>query len=90
MNGSTRISNELGAEQPQAARLALHVVLVMALTEGVVLWLVLVLIRDVWGYAYSNEAEVVTYVAKMMPILATSNLIDSLQSVLSGINHSTT
>ncbi|XP_042000523.1 protein DETOXIFICATION 16-like [Salvia splendens] len=81
---STRISNELGAEHPQAARLALHVVLVIALTEGVVVWLVLVLIRNVWGYAYSNEAEVVTYVATMMPILATSNLIDGLQCVLSG------
>ena len=87
---STRISNELGAEHPQAARLALHVVLVIALTEGVVVWLVLVLIRNVWGYAYSNEAEVVTYVATMMPILATSNLIDGLQCVLSGINHPTT
>lgn len=87
---STRISNELGAEHPQAARLALHVVLVIALSEGVVVWLVLVLIRNVWGYAYSNEAEVVTYVATMMPILATSNLIDGLQCVLSGINHRTT
>ncbi|KAL1554770.1 Protein DETOXIFICATION 16 [Salvia divinorum] len=81
---STRISNELGAEHPQAARLALRVGLVMALAEGIVVGVVLVLIRNVWGYAYSNEAEVVRYVATMMPILATSNLTDGLQCVLSG------
>ncbi|KAG5522557.1 hypothetical protein RHGRI_034644 [Rhododendron griersonianum] len=81
---STRVSNELGAGNPQAARLAVSVVLVMAVTEGVLVGAVLILIRNIWGYAYSNEVEVVRYVAAMMPILALSNLLDGLQSVLSG------
>ncbi|KAG5522548.1 hypothetical protein RHGRI_034642 [Rhododendron griersonianum] len=81
---STRVSNELGAGNPQAARLAVSVVLVMAVTEGVLVGAVLILIRNIWGYAYSNEVEVVRYVAAMMPILAISNLLDGLQSVLSG------
>ncbi|KAF7124103.1 hypothetical protein RHSIM_Rhsim12G0140300 [Rhododendron simsii] len=81
---STRVSNELGAGHPQAARLAVSVVLVMAVTEGVLVGAVLILIRNLLGYAYSNEVEVVRYVAAMMPILAISNLLDGLQSVLSG------
>ncbi|KAL3529226.1 hypothetical protein ACH5RR_008548 [Cinchona calisaya] len=34
---STRVSNELGAGHPQTACLAVYVVLLMAITEGVVL-----------------------------------------------------
>ena len=81
---STRVSNELGAGHPQTARLAVFVVLGMAISEGIIIGLVLILIRNIWGYAYSNETEVVKYVAAMMPILALSNFLDSLQCVLSG------
>ncbi|CAA0813463.1 MATE efflux family protein [Striga hermonthica] len=82
---STRVSNELGAGHSRAARLAVHVVLLIAISEGILVGLVLILIRNIWGYAYSNEVKVVTYVATMMPILALSNFMDGLQSVLSGI-----
>ncbi|KAH7528672.1 hypothetical protein FEM48_Zijuj05G0096900 [Ziziphus jujuba var. spinosa] len=36
------------------------------------------------GYAFSNEVEVVKYVAIMMPILAISDFLDGFQCVLSG------
>ncbi|KAG8388008.1 hypothetical protein BUALT_Bualt02G0080400 [Buddleja alternifolia] len=81
---STRVSNQLGAGHPRAARLAVHVVLVMAISEGILVGAVLILIRNIWGYAYSNEIEVVRYVGKMMPILAISNFMDGLQCVISG------
>ncbi|MED6124811.1 Protein DETOXIFICATION 16 [Stylosanthes scabra] len=81
---STRVSNELGAGNPRTACLAVCIVLVMAIIEGIIVGLVLILIRNVWGYAYSNEGEVVDYVAVMLPILATSNFLDGLQCVLSG------
>ncbi|KAK2385626.1 Protein DETOXIFICATION 16 [Trifolium repens] len=81
---STRVSNELGAAHPSAARLAVHVVLVMALIEGTLVGTVMILIRNIWAYAYSNEIEVVEYVAKMLPILAISHFLDGFQCVLSG------
>ncbi|KAK7291389.1 hypothetical protein RIF29_06490 [Crotalaria pallida] len=81
---STRISNELGAGRPKTARLAVCVVLVMTLIEGILVGTVMILIRNIWGYAYSNEVEVVKYVATMMPILATSIFIDGFQCILSG------
>lgn len=84
MQCSTRVSNELGAGNPKTARLAVCVVLVMAISEGILVGLVLILIRNIWGRAYSNETEVVKYVARMMPLLAASNLVDGLQCVLSG------
>ncbi|CAK9185605.1 unnamed protein product [Ilex paraguariensis] len=81
---STRVSNELGAGHPKTARLAVCVVLCMTITEGILVGLVLILIRNILGYAYSNEVEVVRYVAIMLPILAASNFMDGLQAVLSG------
>ncbi|TVU32474.1 hypothetical protein EJB05_24205, partial [Eragrostis curvula] len=82
---STRVSNELGAGRPQAARLATRVVMLLALTVGVSEGLVIVLVRNLWGHAYSDEEEVTSYIARMMPILAVSVLLDSQQCVLSGI-----
>ncbi|KAM3750966.1 hypothetical protein ACB098_04G073200 [Castanea mollissima] len=81
---STRVSNELGAGRPKIARLAVCVVLVVAITEGLLVGSVLILIRNIWGYAYSDETQLVEYVAGMMPILAISNFLDGLQCVLSG------
>ncbi|XP_019457733.1 PREDICTED: protein DETOXIFICATION 16-like isoform X2 [Lupinus angustifolius] len=82
---STRISNELGAGHPKVARLAVVVVLGLTLILAVSVGTVMILIRNVWGYAYSNEVEVVKYVAIMMPILAISSFLEALQSVLSGV-----
>jgi MATE family multidrug resistance protein len=81
---STRVSNELGAGQPEAARLAARVVVCMTLSQGVVLAIIMILLRNIWGYAYSSEKEVVTYIARMFPILALSFLVDGLNGSLSG------
>ncbi|CAM0904944.1 unnamed protein product [Alopecurus aequalis] len=82
---STRVSNELGAGRPQAARLATRVTMVMGLVTGVSLGLIMILVRNLWGYAYSNEKEVVEYISRMMPILGMSFVFDDLQCVLSGV-----
>ncbi|PON82289.1 Multi antimicrobial extrusion protein [Trema orientale] len=82
---STRVSNELGARCPRVARLAINVVLVMAISQGILMGLVLMMARDTLAYAFSNEIQVVKYVSKLMPILAIANVLDGLQCVLSGI-----
>ncbi|XP_068338704.1 protein DETOXIFICATION 16-like [Pyrus communis] len=81
---STRVSNELGAGRPQGAKLALRVMTVMALLEGAAIAIATVLIRHVWGKLYSNEHQVIKYVAKMMLLLAVSDFLDGFQCVLSG------
>ena len=82
---SIRVSNELGAGKPKAARLAVRVVLVMAITEGMLVGLLMILLRNIWGHVYSHEQEVVKYVAVMMPIVALSSFLDGIQGVLSGL-----
>ncbi|KAF2311460.1 hypothetical protein GH714_023208 [Hevea brasiliensis] len=80
----TRVSNELGAGRPHAAHLAVQIVIFLALTESLSLSLLLVAVRDVWGFLYTNEKEVVRYLASVAPVLALSNFMDGIQTVLSG------
>lgn len=44
----------------------------------------LLLARNVWGWVFSSELEVVQYVATIMPIIALLALFDGIQGVLSG------
>lgn len=82
---STRVSNELGAGRPQAARLAVCSVMIIALIELVIISVGLFACRNIMGYAYSNEKEVVDYVTDMVPLICVSVIVDSLQGVLSGV-----
>ncbi|KAI5677277.1 hypothetical protein M9H77_08227 [Catharanthus roseus] len=81
---STRVSNELGAGNPGGARLAVCVVVIVAILEGLIVGTVTILVRHVWGKLYSDEEEVIKYVAKMLPLLAVSDFFDGFQCVLSG------
>ncbi|KAF7098424.1 hypothetical protein CFC21_100167 [Triticum aestivum] len=82
---STRVSNELGAGRPQVARLATRVVICMAMFAGSVISITMILLRKSWGYMYSNEEEVVTYIARMIPVLGVSFFIDGIHTSLSGV-----
>lgn len=82
---STRVSNELGAGHPQTARKAVHVAVALAVSEALLVAVVLVLIRNVWGRVYSSEEEVVNSVASLMPLLGLSTIFDGLQAVFSGV-----
>ncbi|KAF0905116.1 hypothetical protein E2562_000914 [Oryza meyeriana var. granulata] len=85
MSMCTCVSNEMGTRQPQAAKLATRVVMYMALSEGLLISLTMILLHNIWEYMYSNEQEVVTYIARMLPILGISFFIDGLHSSLSGV-----
>ncbi|KAM7487693.1 hypothetical protein LguiB_025177 [Lonicera macranthoides] len=82
---STRVSNELGAGNPQGARLAVFVVMFLAVTEAVVVSGSLFVSRHIFGYMFSNGKEVVDYIMDMAPLVCLSVVMDSLQGVLSGI-----
>ncbi|KAL3637777.1 hypothetical protein CASFOL_018225 [Castilleja foliolosa] len=82
---STRVSNELGAGKPQAARLVLTVVVLLGAAEFVLASAVIFFCRNILGYSFSNEKRVIYYVKEMAPFLCASIVVDSLQAVLSGI-----
>ncbi|KAG5142343.1 hypothetical protein JHK82_018038 [Glycine max] len=83
--GSTRISNELGAGRAKAAYLAVKVTMFLASAVGILEFAALLLVRRVWGRAFTNVHEVVTYVTSMIPIVASSAFIDSIQTAFQGV-----
>lgn len=81
---STRVSNELGGGNPEAAQISTLVVLLVTLTEAVIASVSLFCCRHIFGYAYSDDKEVVNNVAKMVPLMCLSIIMDSLHVVLAG------
>ncbi|XP_015162498.1 protein DETOXIFICATION 16-like [Solanum tuberosum] len=82
---SVRVSNELGAGEPQSARVAARAATLLATGEGTLIAVFMILVRKVWGHCYSNEATVVRYVAEMLFFIAGSHFIDAHKCVVTGI-----
>ncbi|KAJ4707036.1 Protein DETOXIFICATION [Melia azedarach] len=82
---STRVSNELGAGNPEAARLAVWAAMFLGAVEAVIISTSLFCPRNVLGYAYSNDKQVVNYIAVMAPLICVSIFTDSIQAVFSGV-----
>lgn len=82
---STRVANELGAGRASAAERAAAVGFSLGVGEGVVMAGIAFAARHTWAYAFTSELEVVDYAAEIMPFLAALTILDSCQSVLSGV-----
>lgn len=82
---SIRVSNELGAGNSQGARRAVGVSLCVGVAEAAAVGGFLFSARNWWGWLFTNEAEVVNYVARLMPILASLTATDAMQGILAGV-----
>ncbi|EFH63609.1 hypothetical protein ARALYDRAFT_894949 [Arabidopsis lyrata subsp. lyrata] len=77
---STRVANELGAGKPKQARMAVYTVMVITGVESIMVSAIVFSARNVYGYIFSSETEVVVYVRSMAPLVALSVIFDALQS----------
>ncbi|KAE8077229.1 hypothetical protein FH972_015809 [Carpinus fangiana] len=82
---STRVSNELGAGNPQGASVVVFAVLFLAVAETSIVSTSILASGHVFGYTFNNEKEVVDYVTTMAPLVSLSIILGSIQGVLSGI-----
>ncbi|CAK9224368.1 unnamed protein product, partial [Sphagnum troendelagicum] len=85
VGSSVRVSNELGAGQPHAARFAAVVSMVMVIVVGLVMAIIVLFLRNVWGSAFSTEQEVLDRVSRSAPYLAALGFVYCCQQVLSGV-----
>ena len=67
-----------------AAKLAVKVVMVLGLVQGIALGVLLISLGNKWGFVFTNEQQLIQYLSSIMPILAISNFIDAIQGTLSG------
>ncbi|KAF7822697.1 protein DETOXIFICATION 19-like [Senna tora] len=82
---STRVSNELGAGQPERAKHAMGVTLKLSLLLALCVVLALLLGHGFWISLFSSSDIIREEFASMTPLLAISILLDSIQGILSGI-----
>ncbi|KAL4342374.1 hypothetical protein GQ457_08G006870 [Hibiscus cannabinus] len=82
---STRISNELGAGNPNRAKHAMAVALMLSVLIALVVVLTLVLAHDIWASFFSDSHSIIKEFAEMIPLLVVSITIDAVQGVLQGV-----
>ncbi len=75
---SVRVSNELGAGRPHAAKFSVFMSIMMSMAAMVLLP------QNVWGHAFSKEQEVLDRVSMVAPYLAAVTILNCIQVVLSG------
>ncbi|KAK7272981.1 hypothetical protein RIF29_14026 [Crotalaria pallida] len=84
-SASTRVSNEIGAGNPKAAQGVVRVVVIIGIVEAVIVSTFFYCCRNILGYVYTNDKEVVDYVTDMVPLLCVTVNADSIIGALSGI-----
>ncbi|GAB4846439.1 Protein DETOXIFICATION 18 [Ancistrocladus abbreviatus] len=83
---STRVSNELGAGNPEQAKHAMGVAIKISMLLAGVVVLALVFGHSIWASFFSNNSNIIGEFSSMTPLLATSIFLDSIQGVLSGVS----
>ncbi|KDO62537.1 hypothetical protein CISIN_1g011666mg [Citrus sinensis] len=82
---STRVSNELGAGNPDQAKNAMAVTVKLSVLLALVVVLALGFGHNIWAGFFSNSPEIIKEFASLTPLLALSITLDSVQGVLSGV-----
>ncbi|CAN8243594.1 unnamed protein product [Cochlearia groenlandica] len=85
----TNVANELRVGNLTAAKASTFVAMIIVTVESSAVNFALFISRHVWGYAYSNISEVISYVAEITPILCLSIVMDNLSAVLTGVMRGT-
>ncbi|KAF7140450.1 hypothetical protein RHSIM_Rhsim06G0200900 [Rhododendron simsii] len=76
---STRVSNELGASNPDRAMHAMAVTLKLSLCLALIVVLALGFGHNIWASLFSDSSTVIEYFASLTPFLLISIVFDSIQ-----------
>lgn len=82
---STRVSNELGAGNPERAKHAMIVTLMLTVVFGVIVVSALAFGHNIWAGFFSNSSVIISQFASMTPLLVVSILFDFIQGISSGV-----
>ncbi|XP_042493002.1 protein DETOXIFICATION 33-like [Macadamia integrifolia] len=82
---SVRISNELGAGRPRAAKFSIIVVVLTSALIGLAFFALVLFLRNVYALPFTNSPEVSKAVSHLAVIFAFTLLLNSVQPVLTGV-----
>lgn len=79
-----RVANELGAESNRGAKFATKVSLLNSITVGIIFFSLVMLLPNKFAMIFTSSAPVIRMVDELSSFLATTILLNSIQSILSG------
>ncbi|CAL0333920.1 unnamed protein product [Lupinus luteus] len=82
---SVRVSNELGAKNPKSASFSVLVVTLISFIISAIIALVVLALRDVISYVFTEGEAVAAAVSDLCPLLSLAILLNGIQPVLSGV-----
>ncbi|XP_031278529.1 protein DETOXIFICATION 40-like [Pistacia vera] len=82
---SVRVSNELGAGNPKSASFSVLVVTIISFIISVIAAILVLALRDVISYAFTEGEAVAAAVSDLCPLLALTLTLNGIQPVLSGV-----
>uniref|UniRef100_A0A2P2MA55 Protein DETOXIFICATION n=2 Tax=Rhizophora mucronata TaxID=61149 RepID=A0A2P2MA55_RHIMU len=82
---STRVSNELGAANPDRAKSAMAVTLKLALVLALSIGLAIAFGHNFWAGLFSDNSTITEAFASLTPLLAISITVDAFQTILAGV-----
>ncbi|KAJ7230534.1 MOP flippase [Mycena pura] len=82
---SARVGNLIGAKSPTGAKNAAHTSALISVVVGLVVMIVMMATKDVYGYLFSDDVDVVKLVARVMPLVASFQVADGLAGSCGGV-----
>ncbi|KAI9385806.1 hypothetical protein POPTR_011G117400v4 [Populus trichocarpa] len=82
---STRVSNELGAGNPDKAKQAMATTLKLSVLLALLIVLALATGHDIWAGFFTDDLSIIKAFASMTPFLAISIALDAFQVVFTGV-----
>ncbi|KAF3784191.1 DETOXIFICATION 37 protein [Nymphaea thermarum] len=82
---SVRVGNELGAGNPKAASFSVVIVVLVSLVVSAICAAIVLALRHVISYAFTEGETVAAAVSDLCPLLALTLLLNGIQPVLSGV-----
>ncbi|KAJ6561192.1 MATE efflux family protein [Mycena vulgaris] len=82
---STRVGNLIGSRSPVGAKYAAHASAVVSVVVGLVVMILMMATKDVYGYLFSDDIDVVKLVALVMPLVASFQVADGLAGSCGGV-----
>uniref|UniRef100_A0A7C9AL80 Protein DETOXIFICATION n=2 Tax=Opuntia streptacantha TaxID=393608 RepID=A0A7C9AL80_OPUST len=82
---STRIGNELGANQPNRAKISAIVGLLLSFVLGFSALFFSVMVREIWASFFTDDSEIIALTAAVLPIIGLCELGNSPQTTGCGV-----
>ncbi|KAL0954080.1 hypothetical protein HGRIS_005227 [Hohenbuehelia grisea] len=82
---STRVGNLIGTRSAVGAKHAAHASAFVSVVVGTIVMIVMMACKDVFGYIFSDDTDVVGLVSRVMPLVASFQVADGLAGSCGGV-----